>query len=59
MNISEFELCELKTQEIVNINGGGVIARWAGQIVGHLHNAVDWCSENLSSSTSSAYLTQL
>jgi hypothetical protein len=58
MNISEFGVKELKTHELL-IDGGGRIARLAGIIVGHLHNAVDWCAENLSSNTSTAYLTEL
>lgn len=54
----ESGLYELDASEMLSVEGGR-IAKWAGMIVGHLHNAVDWCAENLSSNTSSAYLTQI
>ena len=62
MNKTDFKrflVQEMKIKDIENVNSGGELAKLAGKIVGYFHNAVDWCAENLSSNTSSSYMTQL
>lgn len=45
LNIEKLNLQEVNIEETIEINGGGRIAKWAGNIVGYLHNFIDTLAE--------------
>lgn len=46
LNLKEYGVVELNCLESQSTNGGWVVERF-GQLVGHLHNALDWVLDTM------------